>query len=198
MSRPSTTPSRNTPVVIDDNDVYKTDIELVMDFMKLALAFDKPNVSQKQRKVLLDLQQKILELLPVAQSNRMEAVYKMMEVAYRINTDTYAQTVSSVLPTTLDEKEKTEEHAIVLFYRSSCPACQSILPIWKEYKSQNISSPFTIAEYDADEPSNASIFRRFNISAVPTVLKLRIGRELNVEKLKDPITSSSLSSLSVF
>jgi len=66
-------------------DQYNTDIEMVMDFMKLSLIFDDDKVSQKDRTDTLILQKSILELLPVAQSNRMSAAYDILRKIYRLN-----------------------------------------------------------------------------------------------------------------
>lgn len=70
---------------VGSEETYSTDIEMVMDFLKLSIIFDKPKASNDNLAAILTLQKAIIELLPVAQSNRMSTIYAMMANIYRTN-----------------------------------------------------------------------------------------------------------------
>lgn len=201
---------------MESTDIYNTDIEMVMDFMKLSLAYDDKNISDKERFDIIKLQKAILELLPVAQSNRMSSVYGMLADIYRRNKKEYTDytkkplfmspvQIQTSIPMPVrqqarqDERQvvqittrqpfmipqqskvpmdlislqkKKEDHIIVLFYRSTCPACQKIMGDWLEFKRQHKDSAFTVIDYDSENPENKQIFQYFKIEFVPTIFKL--------------------------
>lgn len=77
----------------ETSNVYNSDIEMIMDFVKLSIIFNDSKQSETRRLESLKLQKAILETLPVAQSNRISQTYsKMMEI-YRLNRDSTAMTV---------------------------------------------------------------------------------------------------------
>ena len=181
------------------SDQYNTDIEMVMDFMKLSLLFDDSNISQDDRIDVLKLQKSILELLPVAQSNRMSAAYDMLRNIYRQNKKEYIQqqytktkTLSSPIP------DKRNDHYILLFYKSLCPACKRIMDTWGRFKHQHMSSNFTIIDYDAMDPKNQGIFEQFKIESVPTIFKLKLDTTNYIQKMMTDITLENLNNFANF
>jgi thiol-disulfide isomerase/thioredoxin len=216
-------------------NIYNTDIEMITDFMKLSLIYDNKNISDKERFDIIILQKSIIELLPVAQSNRMSTIYGILADIYRRNKteivnhtkkplfasssrnlmfdkqsdqnvqipipNTYESTAhksyvqspymqistrqhqrfneipsrSTMLENIPDRqvlKNQKEDHVIVLFYRSTCPACQKIMGDWIEFKRQHKDSNFSLIDYDNDNPDNKQIFQYFKIEFVPTIFKL--------------------------
>lgn len=170
-----------------NSDIYNTDIEMIMDFMKLSLLFDDENVSDKDKMDILQLQKKIIDILPVSQSNKISAAHRILEEIYQINENEL-------------NDSKRREHCIILFYKSTCPACQRILGVWENFKRQNANSDFTIIDYDAMDPENTEIFKHFKIDSVPTIFKLKFDRKDHdfIEKLSVPITSGSLNDFARF
>ena len=69
------------------NDIYETDIELVMDFMKLSIIYDSTNIKNCKR--IIKLQKRIIDNLPVAQSERMSSVYTLLQKIYHENKKEY-------------------------------------------------------------------------------------------------------------
>jgi thiol-disulfide isomerase/thioredoxin len=187
---------------MEATDIYKTDIEMVMDFMKLSMGFDNENISDKERYDIIKLQKAILELLPVAQSNRMSTVYGILADIYQKNKKEYTDRLSShpdkhVMITT---KQK-ENRVIVLFYRPTCPACKKIMGHWKEFKRQHKDSNFTITEYNSENPDNREIFESFEIEFVPTIFKLAFDEKDNKRiktKMNDKIDPDSLHRFAKF
>lgn len=82
---------------MDSSNIYSTDIEMVMDFMKLSLAYDDKNISDKERFDIIKLQKAILELLPVAQSNRISTIYGILADIYRKNKKEYVDHTKKTL-----------------------------------------------------------------------------------------------------
>lgn len=171
----------------DGKSIYTTDIEMVMDFMKLALFFDKTNNSNfkdnQNKKMILKLESSLLELLPVAQNNRMASIYKILTLIHNKQ--------QILIKPNINKKSQF----IILFFSSSCPASQKILNDWKQFKNQPHES-FTVIDYDGDDFSNDEIFKHFNITDVPTVIKLNLTDTINVEKLDVPITLESVDNFS--
>lgn len=217
-------------------DIYNTDIEMIMDFMKLSLAYDDKNMSDNDRFDIIKLQKAILELLPVAQSNRMSAVYGFVTEIYRKNKKEYVDSVKPLLITPsssivlesavspratkildrsqsgakvlFDQRKESqyvqkqkEDHIIILFYKSTCPSSQRIMGDWFEFKRQHKDSPFTILDYDSNNPENIDIFRHFKVTFVPAVFKLTFdAKDKNnlATKMKDTITHDSLHKFAIF
>jgi hypothetical protein len=182
----------------DLNEIYKTDIETVMDFMKLSILFDNPKTTTDNLENIVGLQKSILELLPAAQSERMASVYKLLVEVYRQNKK---DLLGLKEPTKSNQTDKNLDYFIILFYKSSCSACKKIMPYWNEFKRQSMlqSTNFTPIEYDSDDTANAEIFQRFKIENVPMVVKLRLDRNNNyAEGMVDPISVNNLLNFSVF
>jgi thiol-disulfide isomerase/thioredoxin len=177
---------------------YDTDIEMVMDFMKLSFIFDKPETSIENLKEIIKLQYSLLELLPVAQSNRMATIHNLLNDVYRKNKkELEKRAMPCQKPNLTQKKEGTQ--FVILFYRSSCPACKKIFPQWTEFKKRNSLENFTTLEYDNDDKSNEKIFELFKINEVPTVIKLKLDKSANyAEILNAPIDLENLSKFSVF
>lgn len=68
---------------------YNNDIEMVMDFIKLSLLFDSKNTTDTNKLHILALQNAILNIIPVAQSNRMTAVNKILDHICHMNMTEY-------------------------------------------------------------------------------------------------------------
>jgi len=198
------------------NVTYESDIEMVMDFMKLSLLFDNASNTIDNLITITKLQKSILEILPVAQSNRMSSIYDLLAEIYRRNkrevedksrsTEGYPKGYSKGL--SLDRNNflsdnlsnKRKDHFIILFYKSSCPQCIKINPIWNEFKMQNDLSNFTTIEYDWDDTSNSEIFRLFKIKKVPTIVKLRLDNNAGnyAEELVETVNLDNLSRFTNF
>jgi thiol-disulfide isomerase/thioredoxin len=211
------------------NEIYNTDIETVMDFMKLSILFDNPKTDPNNLKTIIELQKSILELLPVAQSERMASVYTLLVEVYHQNKKDINKNVvnknvvdknvvdknvidknvinKNVVVAGTKDSTQTQQidkklyHFIILFYKSSCPACKKIMPHWNEFKRLSVLRPanFTIIEYDSDDKINAEIFQRFKIEDVPTVVKLRLDRDSNyAEGMTDSINVNNLLKFGIF
>lgn len=66
--------------------MYNNDIQMTMDFLKLALIVDDPKSNQSKRQYAIKLQGELLNLLPFAQSNRMSYIYDLMRETYALHT----------------------------------------------------------------------------------------------------------------
>jgi len=175
--------NRLTPV----REQYNTDIEMVMDFMKLSLLFDGKDTTDTNKLHILALQKNILDIIPVAQSNRMTAINKILEPIYHMNMSEYNRVQklnqlsnqSNKINNPIKGGDKNinsnkENQYIIMFHRSSCQACKKIWKKWTEFKNQNMDSDFTILEYDADVRTTLikEKYEQFKIEYVPTVIKL--------------------------
>jgi thiol-disulfide isomerase/thioredoxin len=188
------------------NESYNTDIEMVVDFMKLSILFDKNTTSINDKQDIIKLQQSILETLPAAQSERMAAIYKMMNNIYLKNkqqAETFSQRsifTTQTNPIIISRNlNKKADHFIVLFYKSSCPVCQSIMSTWNEFKRQHQDSNFTVLDYDINNANNVQLFKYFNILQVPTIIKLQLDKkEGYIEKFQGTISLDSLHQFSNF
>ncbi|VBB17948.1 hypothetical protein YASMINEVIRUS_411 [Yasminevirus sp. GU-2018] len=214
------------------DDQYNTDIEMVMDFMKLAVLFDNKEINDSDKKNILSLQKSIIELLPVAQSDRMSAVYATITKIHKTQLRIFAMMPTPVtqqqqtLPQIIDldqrfgrveshgvpmssskqlytlqkpvPQDKTNDHFIVLFFRSSCPACKAISNDWRRFKQESVNSNFTVLEYDGDDPANMTIFKHFGVELVPTVIKLRLDQQNYAEKLTSQPSYESIRRFAKF
>lgn len=170
---------------------YNTDIEMVMDFMKLSLIFDDDIVSHKERADILKLQRVLVELLPVAQSNRMSACYDILRKIYHKNKYEFMNPVKKI-------PDKRNDHYILLFYKSTCPASRHIMGDWEEFKRQHMDSNFTIIEYDSMDPKNADVFAYFKVDSVPTLFKLRLDQSDYIQKMSSNISPHTLNDFAKF
>lgn len=60
------------------------DIEMIMDFIKLSMTFNKIySINKNYATDILDCQKRIIDLLPIAQSNRMALIYNVMNNVYQ-------------------------------------------------------------------------------------------------------------------
>jgi len=196
----------------NNNNIYNTDIEMIMDFMKLSLIYDESK-SDKDRLDIIKLQKAILEILPVAQSYRMSTIYGLLADIYRKNKNYYIENSQSASmkksifshqlqrnTSNVLQKQK-EDHVIILFYKSTCPACQKIMGDWLEFKRQSNNSNFTIIDCDSDKLENKQIFQYFKIEFVPTVLKLRFdvrSADNIVTKMNETINLDNLNKFAIF
>jgi thioredoxin 1 len=63
---------------------------------------------------------------------------------------------------------------LVDFYATWCGPCRAMHPILEDYK-QRIGDSVRVLKLDVDSPANISLSRRYNVSAVPTLLFFRRG-----------------------
>jgi tyrosine-protein phosphatase YwqE len=182
-------------------DIYHTDIEMVMDLMKLFLAYDRKDLSDEDKLDILRLQKLIIELFPVAQSNRMSTIYSIVTEMYRKNKKEYFEKTINNNPN--QGNINKEDHLIALFYRTSCPACKNIMDVWKKFKNLNQDSKFIFLEFDSDDSDDNTkrIFSYFNIEYVPTIFKIRYDAASKndiAKKLNQSITLESLTNFANF
>jgi thiol-disulfide isomerase/thioredoxin len=187
---------------MESADIYHTDVEMIMDLMKLFLAYDNSKLSDKDKYDILKLQKLIIELFPVAQSNRMSTIYSIVTELYRKNKKDYLEKNITNLNPNQNNTNK-EDHLIVLFYRTSCSACKNIMDIWENFKNLNQDSNFIFLEFDSDDSDNDTkrIFSYFNIEYVPTVFKIRydaISKHDIAKKLDKNITLDTLNNFAIF
>lgn len=195
-------------------ETYNTDIEMVMDFMKLSIIFDNKKIGEMHRSEALRLQGAIIEMLPIVQSNRMEQAYGIIRKIYLANKreadsdssdsddfDEFDEVEAPLIskpsvPMKFAEAGKSRDNFIVLFHKSSCPACKKIMPTWNQFKGMHTDNPnFTILDWDSNDPKNRGVFDYFKIEFVPTVFKLELLEPDIVTKLEDPITLPALTNL---
>lgn len=153
---------------------YYTDIQIIMDYMKLAFIIDKQDIHIPDKKEALELQKKLLDLLPVAQSNRMAEIYKRLHNVYDINYDTLERLTNG-----------SKAYNLILFYDSGCSHYDRIASTWDAFKSTNRgNSIYGIFSYDMrdiiySEKKNIpltkkqlkkiELFKRFEIEDFPTL-----------------------------
>jgi thiol-disulfide isomerase/thioredoxin len=209
----------------DNAEVYSSDIELVVDFMKLALIFNdkKSDKSGHDKLEIINLETDILRLMPVAQSERMASVYKILKKILKKQTiifetmhGTYIdnrekdQAYHRACVKMISEEDKSSRHPqfmsklvskddryVILLFDIKCPACQRIKPIWDNFRNTVKNSQFTVLEYDALE-KNIPIFEKFNVSHVPTIVKLDLTVSAKITELNEQITQQSLNNFAVF
>jgi len=120
------------------SEAYYTDIQIIMDFMKLSFVIDKSDVHQPYKKEALELQHQLLDLLPVAQSNHMSEIYKRLRRVYDINYDTLER-----------QTNNNKAFNLILFYDSESPHYDRIASTWDRFKRMNRSnSIYGIFGYD--------------------------------------------------
>src|SRR5579872_6688141 len=190
---------------IDQSETYNTDIEMVMDFMKLAILFSKDEISENDKHDILLLEKSIIEVLPVAQSNRMSSIYGILSEIYRkhkmifkskqslsfshmytysnINKN-YDENNIMVMPrifsnNNTSNNDKRNDYFIILFYSSDIhnPHCSKIMNDWEKFKLANSLSNFTTQQYDSMDPNNTEIFQHFDLEYVPVIIKLRLDSQ---------------------
>jgi hypothetical protein len=196
----------------DNAEVYSSDIELVIDFMKLALVFNDQNeeVSFDNKVEIINLETKILQLMPVAQSNRMESTYKILKQILKkqsmvlesvhSKSDQLDQSRHEVYKKTDSVKllDSREDRYILLFFDTNCSACKMIKPIWNEFKeSVKDQIIYTVLEYDSIMENNP-IFKKFNVEYLPSVIKLDLITSVKITMMKKQITLKSLSEFASF
>jgi len=170
----------------NDKTSYNTDIEMVMDFMRLAVLFNDRSLPETERSNILMLEKAVIDLLPIAQSHRMASIYALINKIYEKQ---QSQSQSHPHP---QSQSGGIDHFIVLFYRSTCPACQKIMNDWENFKKAPING-FTTIQFDGDDISNRDIFKYFKVNSVPTIFKLQLDRQDYIHKLEGPITYESLT-----
>jgi len=99
---------------------------------------------------------------------------------------------------TLSVPDKRNDHYILLFYKSTCPACHRIMGNWKEFKHNSVNSNFTVIDFDSLDPQNNGIFEYFKIDAVPTLFKLKLDSKDYVQKMKSDVTLNNLHEFARF
>jgi hypothetical protein len=208
----------NTNYDNDNDKAYTNDIEMVMDFMKLSILFDKSENTQEKNiheklKTILEMQKSILELLPVAQSNRMASVYELMVSIYRKNKQSVneqsksEQTKSETLlmskpsfanNSSANKNNKKNDHYMILFYDLSRPESEQIIKHWNEFKRNNSSENFSMIEYDINDSSlqdsirsdNSELFSLFKIKNIPSVIKVKLDEPFNSNLISTTSTST--------
>ncbi len=178
-------------------ETYNTDIEMIMDFMKLSLAYDKVSTYQ-DKKDILKLQQGVIELLPIAQSNRISSIHSIMNEIYNKNKENLSLLDKDIAHDKIDDENFKRDHFIVLFYNNTCSACNKIMPIWEEFKQNNEDSNFTILQWDASDPTTTKVFEYFNITEVPTIIKLELDKNNYVTHMTTDITLEYLNDFGHF
>lgn len=167
---------------------YTSDIQYVMDFMKLAEIFNSDKASVHQKNAILLMEKALYETLPVAQSNRMSRIHshlhdiikkhdQMLEIMHKnLNVQNMQRQQMSRNVSEKDEiaKDKKKEHFIIFFYSSKCGACKKVMADWKTFTSIHHDSNFTILEYDSTKPEDMKTFETLHITTVPTIVKLNL------------------------
>lgn len=212
----------------DQSETYNTDIEMVMDFMKLAILFNNDEISENDKHDILLLEKSIIEVLPVAQSNRMSSIYSLLSEIYRnhkiifkqsklssqhvtqksnknynVNTHTNVDVNNNnivTLPRIFSTNNKRNDYFIILFYNSGIynPYCKKVMNEWEKFKQSNSSSNFTIQQYDNVDLDNTEIFKHFNLEYIPIIIKLRLDAQNYIEKLQGDITLDKLNNFAHF
>jgi len=145
-----------------------------MDFMKLSFIIDKSDVHIPYKKEAMGLQKNLIDLLPVAQSNRMSEIYKRLHTIYDINYDTLERLTNT-----------NKAYNFILFYDSECPHYDRIASTWDMFKSANHrNSIYGIFSYDMrdiiysgkknipftkKQLKKMELFDRFKIEDFPTL-----------------------------
>jgi thiol-disulfide isomerase/thioredoxin len=188
---------------------YNTDIEMVMDFMRLAILFKNQNLNESDLANIIDLEQALIELLPVAQSNRMSTVYNNLTIIHKKHKKMFENRHKSNIAIASHHQkinynplekalDKRDDHFIVLFYNSLCSSCMKIMDDWTKFKQLHTRSNFTILDYNNRDPNNSSIFNRFKITHVPTIIKLRLDSQDYMEIMQGPININTLGDFAYF
>lgn len=183
---------------LNGNEMYNTDMEIVVDFMKLAMLFISKDfeVTQKDKLNIIELESQMLELLPTPQNERMNIIHDLMKhTLYK-----HKQMIQQSEKTNNDNEtdNKTDDKYVILFFDSNCPACKRIRPEWELFKrTLNNTMYFTILEYD-NVQENEEVFKYFKIKYVPTIMKVDIDRKKQIEQMKTEINLKSLLSFAKF
>lgn len=155
---------------------YTTDVELVSDFMNLALLYDNKNASLKEKQEIVLLEKNIIDLLPVSQSNRMSTIYSMINDIHNIHKNNM----------------KTNEKYLTLFYDKHIPIDWMN---FEKYSKKNI----LLKTYDINDIENRKLIKYLNVSSFPSVLKLNLdGSKDYVIKMNEPITLNNLINFAKF
>lgn len=181
-----------------ETEIYNTDIEMLVDLLKLNFNFDSlsglPDTSNEKLSENLVLQKNLLDII----NNSPEKKSKRIESAYNILSDIYHRNKKSLSDRLLNNKNN---HIIVLFYRTTCGDCKRIMGEWDKFVEHYSGSEFKIISYDGDNQDNMKIFKYFKITDVPTVLKLRLDtkdRETMITKMSDNISYETLRNFATF
>jgi len=74
------------------NNKYDTDIEMIMDFLKLAILYNKcTNINKKSDIIILE--KALIKLLPIANNERMLRIYSIITDIYNIQSECNGQTL---------------------------------------------------------------------------------------------------------
>jgi len=162
------------------DEKYYTDIQIIMDFMKLSWIIDDKSIDIEYKREALKLQKGLLRLLQVAQSNRIAMIYKKLHTVYMINQDTIGQ-----------KKNNNLNYNIILFYDSECPSYKKMSEVWDNFKSINIDNNlYGIVDLDIrdiiysekkniqltqKQMRNKELFKRFNIQKTPTIAAVNMN-----------------------
>lgn len=182
---------------------YTSDIQFVMDFMKLAELFNSDKATIHQKRAMLTMEQGLYDTLPVAQSNRMSKIYsylhdiikkheQILETMHKIP----KQITRNISEKDEIAKDKRKDHFIIFFYSSNCGACKRVMADWNTFKDIHRDSNFTILEYDSAKPQDMETFNALHIKNVPTIVKLKLdvrtpdyltvlGGDINIKSLLD-------------
>jgi hypothetical protein len=184
---------------------YNTDIQMIMDFLKLSFIIDDPKIGMNHKKQSIELQKALLELLPVAQSHRISAIYDILHKIYISNTDMIQNSeivggnvvqLGDNLIQLGDNLVQSNDNYLVLFYDSICSQCQKILPVWNEFKQSQIDLiNYQLIDYDIQNSLNRQIFDHFDIGAVPTIYRLNLASPNYKTEINVPITIDNLNNM---
>lgn len=176
---------------------YYTDVQIIMDFMKLSFIIDDVSIHIDYRNNALELQKGLLDLLQVAQSNRMAEIYKKLNIVYTINQETLGK----------QQPDDNLKYNLILFYDSQCPRYKRMVNDWKKYKSSYQNNLiYNILDYDIrdiiySEKKNIpltekqlkkrELFNQFKIRESPTIVSINLDNG-NGMKMSKNITFENI------
>lgn len=101
------------------------------------------------------------------------------------NTATMSKTVHITSPTHFSQLLSSSRIVVVDFYADWCGPCKAIAPVY-EALSQQLSRPNQITFTKVDTDAQKDITRTYNISAMPTFVIFKAGRETKRIRGADP------------
>lgn len=151
---------------MDTKEKYLTDVELVSDFMNLALLYDNNKSTKNEKQEILTLEKEIINLLPIAQSNRMTTIYSLMNEIYKLHANEKIEQLNDNANT---NDEILKDYYLVLFYDRQIPS------VWSKFEQfVNKNKIINTKVYDKNDPRNNELINYLNINEYPYVAKLQL------------------------